>query len=161
MPVTDVQQDLDTLTLTITADFAAPVERIWQVYADPRQLQKVWGPPTYPATVVDHDLTPGGRTTYFMTGPDGDKHAGYWQITAVDEPTSFSFVDGFADLDFNPDPGLPVSRNVYTFAEHDGGTRATYTSTFESAEALAQVLDMGVVEGASSAINQIDDLIAS
>ena len=46
--------------------------------------------------------------------PDGDKHAGYWQITAVDEPTSFSFVDGFADLDCNPDPGLPVSRNFYT-----------------------------------------------
>ena len=154
MPVTDVQQDLDNLTLTITADFAAPVERIWQVYADPRQLEKVWGPPTYPATVVDHDLTPGGRTTYFMTGPDGDKHAGYWEITAVDEPTSFSFVDGFADLDFNPDPGLPVSRNVYS-------TRATYVSTFESAEALQQVLDMGVVEGASSAINQIDDLLAS
>ena len=84
MPVTDVQQDLDNLTLTITADFAAPVERIWQVYADPRQLEKVWGPPTYPATVIDHDLAPGGRTTYFMTGPDGDKHAGFWQIVAVD-----------------------------------------------------------------------------
>ena len=56
MPVTDVQHDLDNLTLTITAEFAAPVERIWQVYADPRQLEKVWGPPTYPATVVDHDL---------------------------------------------------------------------------------------------------------
>ena len=84
MPVTDVQQDLDNLTLTITADFAAPVERIWQVYADPRQLEKVWGPPTYPATVVDHDLTPGGRMTYFMTGPDGDKHAGL----AADLPAS-------------------------------------------------------------------------
>ena len=148
MPVTDVQQDLDNLTLTITAEFAAPVERIWQVYADPRQLEKVWGPPTYPATVVDHDLTPGGRTTYFMTGPEGEKYAGYWQITAVDEPQSFSFVDGFADPDFNPNPALPVSRNVYTFAEHDGGTRATYVSTFESAEALQKVLDMGVVEGA-------------
>lgn len=96
-----------------------------------------------------------------MTGPEGDKYAGYWQITAVDEPTSFSFVDGFADLDFNPNPGLPVSRNVYTFTEHQGGTRATYVSTFESAEALRQVLDMGVVEGASLAINQIDQLVAA
>ena len=42
MPVTDVTHDLDARTLTITADFAAPVERIWQVYADPRQLEKVW-----------------------------------------------------------------------------------------------------------------------
>ena len=135
MPVTDVQQDLDNLTLTITADFAAPVERIWQVYADPRQLEKVWGPPTYPATVVDHDLTPGGRMTYVMTGPEGDKHAGYWQ--------------------------MPVSKNVFTFTEHDGGTRATYVSTYESAEALQQVLDMGVIEGATLSINQIDDLVAS
>ncbi|MEB3034376.1 SRPBCC family protein [[Mycobacterium] nativiensis] len=161
MPVTDVQQDIDNLTLTITADFAAPVERIWQIYADPRQLEKVWGPPTYPATVVDHDLTPGSRTTYFMTGPDGQKYAGYWQITAVDKPRSFSFDDGFADLDFNPAPGMAVSKNVYSFAEHDGGTRATYVSTFESAEDLKQVLDMGVIEGTTSALSQIDDLVAA
>jgi uncharacterized protein YndB with AHSA1/START domain len=161
MPVTDVQHDLDSRTLTIVADFAAPLARIWQVYADPRQLEKVWGPPIYPATVVDHDLRPGGRMTYFMTGPEGDKHAGYWAILTVDEPVGFSFEDGFAHLDFTPNTDLPVSECVYRFAEHDGGTRATYVSTFASAEALQQVLDMGVVEGASSAIGQIDDLIAT
>lgn len=160
MPVTDVQPDLDNLTLTVIADFAAPVERIWQVYADPRQLEKVWGPPTYPATVVDHDLTPGGRVTYYMTGPEGDRHAGYWLITAVDEPTSLAFDDGFADQDFHPDPAMPVSKNDYRFTAHDGGTRATYVSRYESAEALKQVLDMGIVEGATAAINQIDDLVA-
>jgi uncharacterized protein YndB with AHSA1/START domain len=161
MPVTDVRHDAENLTLTITADFAAPVQRIWQVYADPRQLEKVWGPPTYPATVVDHSLTPGSRTTYFMTGPEGDKHAGYWDITAVDEPRSFTFLDGFADADLNPNPDMPVSENTYTFTEHNGGTRAVYVAKYASAEGLQQVLDMGVVEGASSAINQIDDLIAS
>jgi uncharacterized protein YndB with AHSA1/START domain len=161
MPVTDVQQDLDNLTLTITAEFAAPVARIWQVYADPRQLEKVWGPPTYPATVVEHDLTPGGRVTYFMTGPEGEKFAGYWKITAVDEPRSFSFEDGFADLEFNPNPDMPVAANVYTFAEHDGRTRATYVATYDTAAGLQKVLEMGVVEGASAAINQIDELVAS
>ena len=160
MPVTDVRHDLDNLTLTITADFAAPVERIWQVYAYLRQLEKVWGPPSYPATVVDHDLRPGGRVTYFMTGPEGDKHAGYWLITTVDEPRGFSFDDGFADLDFNPDPALPVSTNVYSFTEHDGGTRATSSQHLRVRRGLQQVLDMGIVEGASSAINQIDELIA-
>ncbi|MDT7581670.1 MAG: hypothetical protein QOK35_2934 [Pseudonocardiales bacterium] len=161
MPVTDVRHDLDALTLTITADFAAPVERVWQVYADPRQLEKVWGPPTYPATVVDHDLRPGGRVNYFMTGPEGDKHAGYWDVTAVDEPTGFTFRDGFADLDFTPNPDMPVSTSVYSFTPHEGGTRAVYVSTFASAEGLQQVLDMGVVEGATGAINQIDGLLGS
>ena len=160
MSVTSVDKDLEALTMTVTADLDATVERAWQLWADPRQFERWWGPPGYPATVVDHDLRPGGRVTYFMTGPEGDKHAGYWQITTVDEPRGFSFDDGFADLDFNPDPALPVSTNVYTFTEHDGGTRATYVSTFASAEGLQQVLDMGIVEGATSAINQIDELIA-
>ena len=161
MPVTDVRTDLDNRTLTIVAEFAAPVARIWQVYADPRQLEKVWGPPTYPATVVDHDLTPGGRVTYYMTSPEGEKFAGYWQVDTVDEPTGFTFDDGFADLDFTPNPDLPVSRNVYTFAERDGGTVATYVSTYATAEGLQKVLDMGMIEGASAAIGQIDDLVAS
>lgn len=29
MPVTDVRHDLDSRTLTIVAEFAAPVDRIW------------------------------------------------------------------------------------------------------------------------------------
>ncbi|MFC3687928.1 SRPBCC family protein [Aquipuribacter hungaricus] len=159
MPVTDVVPDMDALTLAIVADFAAPVDRVWQVYADARQLEKVFGPPTYPATFVDHDLTPGSRSTYYMTSPEGEKFAGVWDIRTVDETTQFTFEDAFADEYFVVDPDMPVSRNCYAFAAHDGGTRATYTSTYASAEALQQVLDMGVVEGASSAINQIDSLL--
>jgi hypothetical protein len=34
-------------------------------------------------------------------------------------------------------------------------------ATYASAEALQQVLDMGVVEGSTLAINQIDELLAS
>ena len=161
MPVTNVQTDQDNLTLIITAEFAAPVDRVWQVYADPRQLERVWGPPTYPATVVDHSLTPGGRVTYFMTGPEGDKHHAFMEITAVDEPRSFTFRDGFGDADFNPIPGMPIAESTFVFEGTDTGTRATYTSVYDSAEGLQQVLDMGVVEGSSLAINQIDDLVAA
>ncbi|GAA1482668.1 SRPBCC domain-containing protein [Gordonia sinesedis] len=161
MPVTNVEHDLDALTLTINAEFDAPVSRIWQIYADPRQLEKIWGPPTYPATVVAHDFTPGGRVNYYMTGPEGEKFAGYWEITAIDEPTSFSFTDGFADEEFNPIESMPTSSSVFTFTESDGRTHATYVSTYQTVEGLQQVLDMGVVEGASQAINQIDDLITS
>ena len=162
MPVTDVSHDLDARSLTIVADFACPPKRIWEVYANPRQLEQVWGPPTYPATFVDHDLVPGGRMTYYMTSPEGEKSFGYWEVETVDEPHSFTFEDGFAlDEGFTKNPDLPVGRNVFSFTEHDGGTRATFVSTYATAEALQKVLDMGVVEGASSAINQIDDLVAA
>ncbi|ATG53507.1 polyketide cyclase [Brachybacterium ginsengisoli] len=160
MPVTDITHDLETLTLTITAQFAAPVERIWDIYADPRQLEKVWGPPEYPATVVDHSLTPGGRVTYYMTGPEGDRHYGYWSVLEVDQPRSFSYEDGFAHEDFSPNTDLPVSTSVSTFTAQDGGTRAVYVTTFASREGLQTVLDMGVEEGSRTAIDQIDGLVA-
>ena len=160
MPVIDVIKDLDNLSLTITAEFAAPVERVWQIYADPRQLEQVWGPPSHPATFVDHDLAPGARVTYYMTGPEGDKYAGWWRITAVDPPHRLAFDDGFADADFNPLEGMPVSQNVYEFESIETGTRATYRTTYATADALQQVLEMGMEEGSKQAIGQIDAFLA-
>ncbi|UVY84347.1 SRPBCC domain-containing protein [Brachybacterium sp. NBEC-018] len=160
MPVTDISHDLDTFTLTFTARFAAPVERVWQVYADPRQLEKVWGPPEYPATVVDHSLTPGGRVTYFMTGPEGEKFYGYWEVLEVEEPRYFRYRDGFADEDFTPSTELPVSDSTTTLTAVDGGTEAVFVTTYADREGLQTVLDMGVEEGSRSAIDQIDALVA-
>lgn len=160
MPVTDITHDLENLTLTITARFAAPVQRIWEIYADPRQLEKVWGPKGYPATVVDHSLTPGGRVTYYMTSPEGERHYGYWTVLEVDEPRSFSYEDGFAHEDFTPNTDLPISTCVSSFSAQDGGTRAEYVTTYTDRGSLQTVLDMGVEEGSRSAIDQIDELVA-
>mgnify|MGYP006214044827 CR=1 FL=1 len=60
MPLTDVTTDTDNRTLTMTCDFPVTPERLWQVWADPRQLEKWWGPESHPATVTEHDLRPGG-----------------------------------------------------------------------------------------------------
>ena len=72
--------DPQALTLTVTARFTAPPERVWSVFSDPRRLERWWGPPTWPATFVDHDFVPGGRANYYMTGPDGEKAHGWWQF---------------------------------------------------------------------------------
>lgn len=67
MSVIHIERNVDRLVLTITAEFAAPVEHVWQMWADPRRLEQWWGPPTYPATFVEHDLVPGGRVHYYMS----------------------------------------------------------------------------------------------
>jgi len=160
MSVTSVDKDFDNLTITLIADFAAPVERVWQTWADPRQLEKWWGPPSYPATFEEHDLTPGGRVTYFMTGPEGDRHGGWWQVTSVDPPTSLEFTDGFAKEDGTPNSELPVSRVQVRLTEHDGGTRMELRSSFDKREEMEQLVEMGVVEGLQEAVGQVDALLA-
>ena len=162
MPVTDVKKDTDALTLTLTAEFDAPVERVWQLWADPRQLERWWGPPTYPATVVDHDLAPGGRVTYYMTGPEGDRHHGWWEITAAEPPSSLEFVDGFADESGTPNPDLPTMTVRASLADRgDGRTRMTIVSTFASVEHMEQLVQMGMEEGITQAVGQIDALLAA
>lgn len=144
-----------------SAEFAAPLERVWAMYADARHLENVWGPPSHPATFVDHELAVGKKTTYFMTGPEGQQYHGHWIITEVNKPHAFRFEDGFADADFNPMPDMPVSISDYRFEPIPSGTRATFVSTYASLEGLETVLKMGVIEGATLAINQIDGLLAS
>jgi len=77
MTVTAVHKDPDALTMTLTAEFDASPERVWELWADPRQLERWWGPPTYPATFTKHDLAPGSRVEYHMTGPEGDQPKEY------------------------------------------------------------------------------------
>ena len=48
MPLTSVTKDATKLTLTGRADFPVSQQRLWDAYADPRQLERFWGPPTWP-----------------------------------------------------------------------------------------------------------------
>ncbi len=162
MTVTSVHKDPEAMTMTITAEFDAPIGRVWQLWANPRQLERWWGPPTYPATVVDHDLTPGGRVTYFMTGPDGDQPRGWWRVLTVAAPHRLEFEDGFADDAGDPNPDMPVMIIRVTLNEQpNGGTRMAIETIFPSPEAMEQIVTMGMEEGMSAAIGQIDELLAS
>jgi uncharacterized protein YndB with AHSA1/START domain len=160
VPVTNVVKDPENLTLTLTAEFGAPVDRVWQVWADPRQLERWWGPPTYPATVVDHNLTVGGAISYFMTSPEGDKYNGWWRVRAVDAPRSLEFEEGFADGAGNPNLDMPVTVMQVTLTGQDGGgTRMEVVSTFSSTEAMERLMAMGMDEGIQASIGQIDELL--
>ncbi|MFH9862011.1 SRPBCC domain-containing protein [Streptomyces sp. NPDC017202] len=160
MTVTSVDKDFDRLTLTLTADFAAPVEKVWQLWADPRRLERWWGPPAYPATFEDHDLTPGGEVTYFMPGPEGDKHRGWWRVTSVTPPTSLEFTDGFADPDGTPSPTMPTTTVRVRLTGHDGGTRMEIRSAFETGAQMEQLMTMGMAEGLGQAVGQMDALLS-
>jgi uncharacterized protein YndB with AHSA1/START domain len=161
MTVTDVRKDPDTLTMTVTAELDATVERAWQLWADPRQLERWWGPPTYPATVEEHDLTTGGKVTYFMTGPEGDSHRGWWQVLAAHPPTRLELKDGFADDSGTPNEDMPTMTMVMTLTERDGGgTVMAVRTQFPSLEAMDKLVSMGMEEGMMAAMGQIDAILA-
>jgi uncharacterized protein YndB with AHSA1/START domain len=159
MSITSLDKDYDHLSLTLVLDFEASMEQVWELWADPRKLERWWGPPGYPATVEEHDLTPGGTVTYFMTGPEGEIHRGYWTISAVDAPKSLELHDGFAHDDGTPNDQLPGTYLSVRLHEHGGGTRVEMRSTFDSREQMDQLVQMGMVEGIQQAAGQMDALL--
>lgn len=160
MTVMSVHKDPEALAMTITTEFSAPIERVWQMWENPRQLERWWGPPTYPATVVDHDLSPGGSVTYFMTGPEGDQHRGWWRVLASEAPRHLEFEDGFADDAGRPNLEMPTTTTRVELTEQpDGGTRMVIAATFPSLESMEKLLSMGMEEGITAAIGQIDDIL--
>ena len=93
MPLTSVTKDAAKLTLTVVGDYPVPQQRLWDAFADPRQLERFWGPPTWPATFTRHDMKVGGRAEYFLTGPNGEKWSGSRKFTAVNPISSFEAHD--------------------------------------------------------------------
>jgi uncharacterized protein YndB with AHSA1/START domain len=161
MTVIDVVKDAAARTMTITARFDAPITRVWEVWSDPRQLERWWGPPTYPATMTEHDLAPGGTVAYAMTGPDGDRHGGWWRVRAVDPPHTLEFEDGVADADGNPSPDAPTSVIRVALSEPaGGGTEMVVTVAWASDEAMQWMLASGTDAGMTAAVGQIDELLA-
>ncbi|PVE20055.1 SRPBCC domain-containing protein [Arthrobacter sp. Bz4] len=159
MTVISTHKDTEALTLTIVAEFSASVERLWQVWEDPRQLERWWGPPTYPATFDSHDFVPGGKASYYMTGPEGDKSRGWWEFTAINAPTHLEFDDGFADENGDPMDEMGTTHSVVTLEAIDSGTRMTTVSSFESLEQLEKMIAMGMEEGIKQAMGQIDAVL--
>jgi uncharacterized protein YndB with AHSA1/START domain len=156
MSIVRVEKDVERLGLVPIADFDAPVERVWQLWADPRQLERWWGPPTFPATVQTHDLAVGGEVSYLMSGPGGEKSHGWWRVTSVDPPRSLEFTDGFANEDGSPNTETPTTAVRMRLSEHEGGTRMELRFGFDSREHMEQLERLGMFEGIPQSIGQMD-----
>ncbi len=161
MTVTAVRKDPSALTMTLTAEFEATPERVWQLWADPRQLERWWGPPTYPATFTRHELAPGGRVEYHMTGPEGDQPRGYWVVLEADPPRTIEFEDGFAHADGTPNDDFPRTLGRVVIEPIDADhTRMSIESRFATVESMEQLVAMGMEQGLTEAVGQIDAILA-
>ena len=70
------------------------------------------------------------------------------------------FIDGFAGNDGTPNDDFPRNEGTVTIESiDDGRTRMSIRSQFPSTEAMEQVLGMGMEEGLTLAMGQIDAIL--
>jgi uncharacterized protein YndB with AHSA1/START domain len=155
-----IDKNPETQTMVITAELEAPIAGVWRLWADPRMLERWWGPPGFPATFEHHDLTPGGQITYFMTGPDGgDRFDGTWNVVEVEALRRLVIEDAIVEDDGTPSDGNSMTRMEIDFEAVGATTRMIVTTYFDSIEGMEQAIVMGVLEGMKACFAQIDALL--
>lgn len=160
MAVTDVQTDFGALTVTMTTEFAADIAQVWELWSDPQKLERWWGPPSYTVTFEDYDVVPGDTVRYSMTGPEGDRHHGWWRLLLVDAPVRLEFEDGFADANGVPNTELPVTKHEVTLTALSAtATRMVIVARFSSREAMEQIIATGYADVMSASVSQMDKLL--
>ena len=159
MTVMSSTADRENLKMTVVAEFNSPAEKVWEVWADPRKLEKWWGPPTWPATFTEYEFEEGGTARYHMTGTEGEKAPGFWRFELIEAKRQIRFLDGFAREDGEIDENMPTMVMEMTLEGNGDHTTMTTVTTFNSLEDLEQLLEMGMEEGIREAMGQIDALL--
>lgn len=160
MPITEITSNAADFTLKVVAEYPVPVERLWEAYSDPRQLERFWGPEQWPATFTRHDMAVGGMSAYYMTGPDGTKSRGWWRYLKVEPHHIIEVEDGFADETGAVNDKMPSMRMVFSFSKTANGSRSECVTYFPGLEAMEELVKMGMMEGMKSAMGQIDAVLA-
>lgn len=151
--------DKPSKTVTITAEFDAERDLVWDAYTKAELLDQWWAPKPCSSRTKDMNFEEGGRRFYAMVGPDGTERWALQQYKTISPKTNFTLFNTFADADANPQ--LPGSDWDLSFDEHNGKTTVTVSIYNESLERMEQLLAMGFKEGFTMTLGQLGDLLAA
>lgn len=161
-----VTKDLENKKLIVEFVANGPLEKVWKAYAEKDQFEKWWGPEGWETTAKEFTFEPGGQVHYGMKCVDerqgewfGQTSWGLMQIESVEDSKSFTYKDYFSDEKGTPNTEMPALTITNEFSEENGKTKIVSTSLADSADQIEQLIKMGMVEGFSSQLNKLDELV--
>jgi uncharacterized protein YndB with AHSA1/START domain len=149
----------ETKTVSITKEFNAPRDLVWDAYTKPELLDQWWAPKPLTSRTKVLDFRVGGRRLYAMVSPEGDELGWVLQkYTSITPKTNFKLFNAFADKDENPE--LPGSDWDLNFTSQGATTLVSISIYNESLERLERMIELGFVEGAKAQLKNLEELLA-
>jgi len=148
----------ETKTVSITKEFDAERDLVWDAYTKPELLDQWWAPKPFSSRTKVMEFREGGRRFYAMVSPEGAERWSVQKYTSITPKTNFKYFNAFADADENLD--LPGSDWDFNFSEHDGKTTVSVSIYNESLERLEKMVEMGFKEGTEAHLQNLEELLA-
>src|SRR5215510_15760458 len=151
--------DKPTKTVTVSAEFDAELDLVWDAYTKAELLDQWWAPKPCISRTKVLDFRVGGRRFYAMVCPESDERWAIQKYTSITPKTNFKFFNAFADEYENPE--LPGSEWDLNFSEQDGTTKVSVSIYNESLERLERMIEMGFKEGTMMQLKNLEELLKS
>jgi len=146
-------------TVSLTKEFAAGVDLVWDAYTKAELLDQWWAPKPFASRTKVLDFEVGGRRFYAMVGPDGAERWAVQKYTSITPKTNFKFFNAFADADENLQ--LPGSDWNFDFIDQGETTTVSVSIYNESLERMEMILASGFTEGVKLQLQNLEELLAN
>jgi uncharacterized protein YndB with AHSA1/START domain len=157
----------DKKSLHVERVFQAALTKVWKAYSDPELSIQWWSPKGWETEVKHMNFEEGGYWHYGMTcvHPEqkdlyGTTSWGKATFLTIQPEDLLEYKDEFSDEAGKVQSGFPVSYSKLTLSETNGATRVNLTVTYDTPEALTQVLEMGMEEGFKESWDRLDQLLS-
>lgn len=127
--------------IVINRTFDAPRKLVWEVFTQPKHMDKWWGPDGFTNETHEMDFREGGAWRYKMTAADGTVFPNYTEYTEIVEPELISYKHGTGPEDI-------WFRGTITFTEFMGKTTVNLHTVFPDKLSRDKVVEQyGAIEG--------------
>src|SRR5436190_4849408 len=162
----DFSVNKETKSIKVKREFAAELSLVWDAYTKSEILDQWWAPKPWKARTKTMDFREGGHWHYAMVGPGGEEHwalANYKTIQSrlISGQKQFTGLDAFADANGNVNKDLPQSKWEVTFTDNGQLTLVEFHISYDDLAQLEATIQMGFKEGLTTAMEGLDELLAS
>ncbi|WP_339606666.1 SRPBCC domain-containing protein [uncultured Roseivirga sp.] len=157
---TEIRKDSVNKKLHITRQFQAPKEMVWKAWTTAELLDQWWAPRPYETVTKSLDFKEGGFWLYHMLSPEGDKHWCRLDYLTIVPQDYYTAIDAFCDEEGTPNTDIPQMTWKNTFTSENNETKVTVEISFEREEDMEKIIEMGMKEGFSAALENLDELLA-
>lgn len=152
-------KDFERGTLRVERLFDVAPERVWQAHTQSELLGEWWAPQPWKAVTVSMDFREGGKWLYYMLGPEGERHYCTQTYETIEPGISFTGEDYFCDENGVKKEDMPVSHWTMQLVPQENGTQMITTVHYVRADDLRKAIEMGMEEGYTMGLNQLEALL--
>jgi uncharacterized protein YndB with AHSA1/START domain len=155
----DFSVNKENKTITVTREFAASLDLVWDAWTKPELLDQWWAPKPYKTKTKTMDFREGGYWLYAMISPENVSHWNKADFQKIEDKVVYSCLDAFCDENGNINTDFPRSQWNNRFKENDDHTTVNITIQYASLGDLEKIIKMGFKEGFTMGLDQLDELL--